>query len=109
MTGENNSPDQNEVPRWWPIVEVVVGGGLFVSIVSVAFGSIWYFATQDARIDQIGRDQIKLEQTVGGLDNVQLGSRLSNLEGQVRSLDQQEGRIETKIDQLLLSRANGNH
>lgn len=98
--------DDDEVGRnltsqpWWPIVELMIGGGLFVSICGVAFGSIWYFAIQDATLSELRRDHDGLQQQVNGLDNVSLATRITILEGSARRWDVQLDKIEGKIDRL---------
>lgn len=98
--GHDNASRETTMPRWWPIVEVAIGGGLLTGIIGVAFGCIWYFAMQDATITRQGQDLAALSLKVDQLDNAVLASRITALEGTVGDLRRSNERTDDKLDDI---------
>lgn len=90
-------PGENEHSRWF---ELAVSGGIVVYVASATVAGLIWVGSIDERVSN-------LKDTVGSLDNVALGTRITTLETQVRLFGLQQDRIETKIDKLLDRQSRG--
>lgn len=81
--------------------EMFIGGGLLVYSTTLAFGGIWWAATQDSNITELTRSLDKLEARVDGLDNVSLGIRVAKLEQQGDTNTNKLTKIDDKVDKLI--------
>ena len=88
QSGQDQS-QSTEASGWWRI-EWLISSGLGAAIVA---GAIWV-GTIDERVQTI-------KNTVNGLDNSTLGSRITALEVKVGDFGTQQDRVERKIDRLL--------
>lgn len=90
----------------WRVAELLFGGGVIVWALSASITAVWWAATTEARIKEIGDDQSGVEEVIHNLDNVRLGNRITALETQVATSNRQLDTIENKLDRLLQRRVD---